>query len=46
MTQNEVSFNLINLFKNLEEPDAVNDPASAADSNNNPLQLTPLASKG
>ena len=44
MTQDQVSLNLINLFKNLKEPDAVNDPARAADGNNNPLQLTPFAS--
>ena len=40
MTQDQVSLNLINLFKDLKEPDAVNDPARAADGNNNPLQLT------
>ena len=45
MTQDQVSLNLINLFKDLKEPDAVNDPARAADGNNNPLQLTPFASK-
>jgi hypothetical protein len=45
MTQDQVSLNVINLLKDLKEPDAVYDPASAADGNNNPLQLTPLASK-
>jgi hypothetical protein len=34
MTQDQVSLNIINLFKDLKEPDAVYDAASAADGNN------------
>jgi hypothetical protein len=45
MTQDQVSLNLINLFKDLKEPDAVNDPARAADGNSNPLQLTLFTSE-
>jgi hypothetical protein len=44
MTQDQVSLNLINLFKDLKEPDPVNDTAGTADGNNNSLQLTPCTS--
>jgi hypothetical protein len=44
MTQDQVSLNLINLFKDLQEPDPVNDTAGTADGNNNSLQLTPCTS--
>lgn len=43
VTENQVRLNFIGLFEHFEKPDTVNDPASAANGDNDPFQRTPLA---
>lgn len=46
VTENQVRLNFIGLFEHFEKPDTVNDPASAANADNDPFQRTPLAILG
>lgn len=43
VTENQVRLNFIGLFEYFKKPDTVNDPASAANGDNDPFQRTPLA---